>query len=235
MTKIEWTDRTWNPIVGCTKISSGCKNCYAERMAARLATIEQTKYKYLPVVENGKWNGKTYFDESIINKPYEWIQPRKVFVCSMGDLFHEYIPLEWIEQVWSVICDTPNHTYQILTKRADRMLQFTNWTYVPDNVWLGVTVEDQKNTERIDSLIKIQSKVKFISAEPLLEEIKINPFEFGYGGINWVVAGQETGTGKRPFKREWLESLYLQCKEFNVPFFDKKDILGINMKKFPNV
>ena len=265
-TRINWTNQTWNPIIGCTKISEGCKNCYAEKMAFRLTHIENTYY-YGNVVKydqkKPKWNGKTYFNSSALEKPFRWKKPRMIFVCSMSDLFHESTPFEWIEKVWDVMCQTPQHTYQILTKRPERMLEFYKWLgdkcrdygfdsvpsssddpldYIstPDHIWIGVTTENQKQVDkRIPILLEIPAKVRFVSCEPLLSNIDINKwihdsdcminqdgictcYEPREVCIDWVIAGPETGPLKRPMQKEWIENIHQQCKDFDVPFFDKK-------------
>jgi len=265
-TKIEWTDKTWNPIIGCSKISDGCKNCYAEKFANRLSGQFMD---YGLVIDNGKWNGHTVFREKELNKPFHWKKPRMIFVCSMGDLFHESIPHSWIHEVFGVIQNNPNHTFQILTKRPDNALKFFEHLgnvmkngvckidFIPiSNLWIGVTVENDKNLHRIEDLLKIPAKVHFVSAEPLLSEIILSDEEWfnyleGYetqmrsqgnmpmetrietNKIDWVIAGRETGPGARPMKREWIESLYEQSKAAGVPFFDKRDELGLNLKEYP--
>lgn len=198
MTKIEWTEASWNVVVGCSKISPGCDNCYAERMANRLAGMASTGPIYLPVIKNQKphgWNGKTAFSESALTKPLHWKKPRMIFVCSMGDLFHESIPFEWIDKVFAVMALCPQHTFQVLTKRSKRMLEFfdslnqddqyrgkilnldaievdENWPL--PNVWLGVTAEDQQRAdERIPDLLKCPAVKRFVSCEPLLSEINL--------------------------------------------------------------
>lgn len=265
-TKIEWTNETWNPIIGCTKISEGCTNCYAEKFAHRLASKalkdDSSEYfdysgigAYAMVTLDGKWNGKTQIVPKALEKPLHWKKPRMIFVCSMGDLFHESIPFEWIDQVMEIIAMCPQHTFQVLTKRPKRMLEYFDnepgWTTVADeyplpNLWLGVTVENQKHKNRILDLLKCRAKIRFVSCEPLLSEINLYPFLDEYigpsetmhydwlNGLNWVIAGPETGPGKRPMKKEWIELLYNQCQHYKVPFFDKKNILGKNIQQYPN-
>jgi len=208
MTKIEWTNTTWNPIVGCSKKSEGCKNCYAEKMAYRLRCMALSRDSfsnldyYVDTVDDlGNWNGKTYFIENALKKPLHWKKPRMIFVCSMSDLFHENNSFTDILKIWDVMCQTPRHTFQILTKRPERMLEFYKWLgqkvkddgfdsipsnsnnlldYIgtPDHIWIGVTVENQKAAnERIPNLIEIPAKVKFLSCEPLLSSIDLPWFE----------------------------------------------------------
>jgi len=204
-TKIEWTNETWNPIIGCSKISEGCKNCYAEKMACRLASMEHnlSAYDYRYVVDGTeymkpkKWNGKTFFAESQLQKPLKLKKPRKIFVCSMGDLFHESVSFEDILKVYDIFCQCPQHTFQILTKRPERMKLFFIWLAsevkksgldsipsqsrnlfdylsILDNVWLGVTAENQEQAnKRIPILLQTPAKVKFVSVEPMLGEIDL--------------------------------------------------------------
>lgn len=269
-TKIEWTNETWNPVIGCSKISEGCKNCYAEKMAKRIwhMTLHadprrhmMTHLYYSEVLnDNLEWNGKTTLVETALNKPLSWKKPKMVFVCSMGDLFHESVPFEWILDVWDVMVTAHWHTYQILTKRPERALEFTRWFAkesapivgeifpVLPNIWIGVTCENQEQAnKRIPVLLQIPAKKRFISCEPLLGNIDFYEFSDSLPsdinhpwrnepilyGVNWVIAGPETGPVARPIQKEWIENLYNQCKDVNVPFFDKKDVLGLNIKQFP--
>lgn len=234
-TKIEWTNETWNPIVGCSRVSPGCENCYAERMANRLAGMGQEKYK--TVVTDGKWNGATAFDPSVIDKPRDWKKPRMIFVCSMGDLFHELVPFSQILEVLVIAQKCPQHTFQILTKRPDRMREFFT-DYVPyfidllPNVWIGVTAENQmRANERLPILNDIPAAVKFVSVEPMLSNVDLNraledTLKWHVGGlkncISWVICGGESGPGARPLKPEWVRSLRDQCVEVDVPFFFKQ-------------
>lgn len=206
---IEWTEKTWNPTTGCDKISAGCKFCYAEIMALRLKAMGQKKYK----------NG---FDltlhEHELETPYKWKKPSMIFVDSMSDLFHKDIPLEFIQKVFKVMNDTPQHTYQVLTKRADILYKYhsqLNWT---DNIWVGVSVEDEKQLGRIDYLRKTDATLKWVSFEPLINEISSSNLE----DINWAVVGGESGREYRPCKIEWIEKIIEQCKEQNVSVFVKQ-------------
>jgi protein gp37 len=180
MTKIQWTNKTWNPIVGCTKVSEGCQNCYAEKMAARLASMDQGKYMAVIDYKNKKWNGDTAFDHTQLNKPLSWTKPRMIFVCSMGDLFHESISFSQILEVIFVTHKCPQHTFQILTKRPERMREFfTEWKPNPfymsmKNVWLGVTAENQEQADkRIPVLLQIPAAIRFVSIEPMLEPVDL--------------------------------------------------------------
>jgi len=211
-TKIEWTEQTWNPTTGCTKISPGCKHCYAETMAARLQAMGARGY------ENG-------FKLSILPErlaePLKRRKPTMYFVNSMSDLFHNGISFEFLDQVFDVIRRTPQHTYQILTKRAATMRKYFNQgsRVVPDNVWLGVSVENRKyGLPRIDDLRKIKASIRFLSVEPLLEDIG----EIDLTDIHWVIVGGESGPKARPMKREWVEAIKEQCIEQDVAFFFKQ-------------
>ena len=210
MSKIEWTEQTWNPVTGCTKISPGCKHCYAEVMAKRLQAMGTPGYK----------NGfKLSLLPERLSQPYKRKKPTMYFVNSMSDLFQEEVPFEFIEKVMRVIEETPLHTYQILTKRSVRMREFYETRVVPDNVWLGVSVEDQKyGKPRIPDLQAIKSKTRFLSIEPLLEnlgKIRLN-------GIHWVIVGGESGCGARPMEEEWVLCLRNQCEGAGVDFFFKQ-------------
>ena len=210
MSKIEWTEQTWNPVTGCTKISPGCKHCYAEVMAKRLQAMGTPGYK----------NGfKMSLLPERLFQPYKRKKPTMYFVNSMSDLFQEEVPFEFIEKVMRVIEETPLHTYQILTKRSARMREFYETRVVPDNVWLGVSVEDQKyGKPRIPDLQAIKSKTRFLSIEPLLEnlgKIRLN-------GIHWVIVGGESGCGARPMEEEWVLRLLDQCEGAGVDFFFKQ-------------
>ncbi len=215
--KIEWTESTWNPVTGCRKISAGCKNCYAERMAKRLKAMGKYQYR----------NGfEITIHPQVLNKPYGWQKPRVIFVNSMSDLFLEDIPLEFIKSVFRVMNDCSQHTFQILTKRPGKALEIAddlNWT---DNIWIGATVENSRCRFRIAELRKIPAKVKFLSIEPLLGAIPRLPLS----DIDWVIVGGESGPHARPIKPEWIRQIRDRCLKFNVPFFFKQ-WGGINKKK----
>ncbi len=208
--KIEWTEQTWNPTAGCSKISAGCKNCYAETMAIRLQAIGVRGY------ENG-------FRFSIVperlNEPLKRKKPTVYFVNSMSDLFHEYMPESYLNQIFEVIEKTPQHTYQILTKRANKMYAYFKGKQIPQNVWLGVTVENKKEgLPRIDYLRQLKASVLFLSAEPLLEDLG----EIDLSNIDWVIVGGESGPKARPMEKEWVINLKRQCDEKNIAFFFKQ-------------
>ena len=210
MTKIEWTDESWNPVTGCTKCSPGCENCYAERMAPRLQKMSPQKYR------NGF--GVTLHLEEL-KKPLSWKKPRKIFLCSMGDLFHKNVPSEFIIQVMHTIAQTPWHTYQILTKRPERMLFFSRSSFLPSNIWAGVTIENRDVLEeRLIPLTRITGvDVRFVSCEPLLEFIN-----FDLSQIDWLICGGETGPNARPMNPDWARHLRDQCKLYDIPFFFKQ-------------
>lgn len=208
--KIEWTEKTWNPVVGCTKISAGCKNCYARAMALRLKAMGTKGYE--------KGFSLNMRPEKL-NEPITRKVPTVFFVNSMSDLFHEKIPFEFIDQVFNTIENAPQHTFQILTKRAKRMAEYFNFRQPPKNAWLGVTVENKKSgIPRIDYLREISATILFLSVEPLLEDLG----EINLNNINWVIVGGESGTNARPMKPEWVDSIRIQCEEADVAFFFKQ-------------
>lgn len=208
--KIEWTEMTWNPVTGCTKISPGCKFCYAETLSHRLMAMGTTGY------QNG-------FQLSLLPERLEQPKLRKQptiwFVNSMSDLFHEKVPFPFVERVIETVIDTPQHIYQILTKRPKRMARFFEKRSVPANAWLGVSVEDKKyGLPRIDELRNIDAQIRFLSIEPLLQDIG----KLDLTGINWVILGGESGAKARPMKQEWAQSVRDQCAKYDVAFFFKQ-------------
>lgn len=207
--KIEWTEATWNPSVGCNKVSAGCKFCYAEVMARRLKAMKTPGYE-----DGFKF---TILPERL-DMPKKILKPTKFFVNSMSDLFHEKMPYEFLDQVFETIRQTPRHQYQILTKREKVLSDYFQKRAVPDNVWLGVTVEIAKKKNRIDILRNIDAKIRFLSIEPLLEDIG----ELNLEGIHWVIVGGESGNKARPMKQEWAVDIQKQCDEQNVHFFFKQ-------------
>lgn len=210
ISKIEWTEQTWNPTVGCTKISPGCKHCYAETMSKRLTAMGTPGY------ENGF--ALTLLPERL-NDPIKRKKPTVYFVNSMSDLFHERVPDAYIDRVFEVIAQTPHHTYQILTKRAARMARYFRTRSVPTNAWLGVSVEDRKyGVPRIDYLRKVPATIRFLSVEPLLADVG----ELNLKDIHWVIVGGESGPKARPMKTEWAEAVREQCQEQGVAFFFKQ-------------
>src|SRR5581483_8168946 len=219
-TSIEWTDATWNPVAGCTVLSPGCTNCYAMRMAARLDAMSMPKYRGLTRKSGRRsvWTGKVRLDRTALEVPRRWRKPRKIFVNSMSDLFHEAVPAEFVADVWSVIETTPQHTYQILTKRPERMLEVTRSLPVLKNVWLGTSVESSDFVGRIDTLRKIRASIKFVSFEPLLSSVA----NANLGGIQWAIVGGESGPRARPMAKGWVDEIEAMCREFDVAFFFKQ-------------
>lgn len=208
-TKIEWTDKTWNPITGCSKKSTGCMHCYAEVMARRLKAMGQEKYA----------NGfAVTLHERCLEEPLTWRGNHNIFVCSMSDIFHENVPFEFIDKMFDVIKCTPQHRYQILTKRAERMAEYFETHSVPNNVWLGVTVEAQSSRFRIDHLRNLPASVKFLSCEPLVEDLG----ELDLNGIDWVIVGGESGPQARPMKEEWALNIMRQVEAQGACFFFKQ-------------
>lgn len=208
-TKIEWTDKTWNPITGCTKKSAGCTHCYAEVMTHRLKAMHLAKY------ENGF---ELTLHEDELEQPLKWRGTHNIFVCSMSDIFHESVPFEFIDKIIEVIGKTPQHRYQILTKRAERMAEYFKNKPIPANVWLGVTVECRDTKYRIDYLRDLSASVKFLSCEPLLEDLE----KLNLHGIDWVIVGGESGLKARPMKEEWVLNIKGQVEKQNVAFFFKQ-------------
>jgi protein gp37 len=209
-TKIEWTEATWNPTTGCNKVSAGCKNCYAETMAFRLKAMGTKGY------EDGF---KFTIHPSRLIQPLNRKKPTKYFVNSMSDLFHEDCNFEYIDRIIDVIKKTPRHTYQILTKRAHIMYEYFRDKEIPNNIWLGVTVEDRKSgIPRIEYLRKLNVKIRFLSVEPLLEDLG----NVDFTNIQWVIVGGESGHKARPMKEEWAVNVRKQCEKYNSLFFFKQ-------------
>jgi protein gp37 len=234
---IEWTNSTWNPVVGCRKVSAGCKNCYAERMAKRLCAMARAAQSrgrspgraanYLHVVDrDGHWNGRVFLDDSAVTDPLGWAKPRMIFVNSMSDLFHEDVPLGFIQAVFDVMHRCPQHIFQILTKRphiAARYSERLAWT---PNIWMGTTVENATVTHRIRDLRATPARIKFLSLEPLLGPIGRVPLS----GIDWVIVGGESGPGARPMNIEWVRPIRDRCVARGVSFFFKQ-WGGVNKKR----
>jgi len=207
--KIEWTETTWNPSTGCTKISAGCTNCYAEVMTRRLHAMGIEKYKE-------GFNLACHYNELLL--PYTWKKPRIIFVNSMSDLFHEKMPYDFIKAVFKVMNECTQHTFQVLTKRADILEKYhalLDWT---PNIWMGVSVESNKVTSRIDSLRKVPACVRFLSIEPLISEIP----NLDLTDIDWVIVGGESGQKSRPIKEEWVIDIKNQCEREQIAFFFKQ-------------
>ncbi|OHB63106.1 MAG: hypothetical protein A2Y76_04905 [Planctomycetes bacterium RBG_13_60_9] len=207
--KIEWTECTWNPVTGCTKISPGCLNCYAERMARRLRAMGQPNYR----------NGfRLTLHPQTLELPLRWRRPRMIFVNSMSDLFHQDVPLDFILKVFDVMQRTSQHRFQILTKRSDRLAELSPRLPWPDNVWMGVTVENNDYTFRIEDLKRTGASVKFISFEPLLAPIP----HIALDSIDWAIVGGESGPGARPMRHDWVADIRDRCLAENIPFFFKQ-------------
>ncbi len=208
-TKIEWTDKTWNPITGCTRVSQGCAHCYAEVMTRRLNAMGINKYS----------NGfNVTLHEDCLDEPLKWKQSHTIFVCSMSDLFHKDVPFDFIDKVMHVIRITPQHRYQLLTKRAERMAEYFCSREVPQNVWLGVTVEAQSSKSRIEYLRGIEAPIRFLSCEPLIEDLG----ELNLDNIDWVIVGGESGPQARPMKEKWVLSIQEQTEKSGSAFFFKQ-------------
>lgn len=218
--RIEWTEATWNPVAGCSILSPGCTNCYAMRLAARLAVMGQNKYAGTTRLTGGraKWNGKVNTDPSSLDIPRRWKRGRLIFVNSMSDLFHEAVPLEFIQSVFKVMEETPQHTYQVLTKRAERLEAISGKLRWPRNVWMGVSVESQAYVCRIDNLRRTKARVKFLSLEPLLSALD----DLDLRKVDWVIVGGESGPGARPMPQDWVLSIRNQCTDARVPFHFKQ-------------
>jgi protein gp37 len=219
-TSIEWTDATWNPVAGCTVISPGCTNCYAMRMAARLDAMGIKKYRSLTRKSGRRavWTGKIRLDQKALMIPAAWKKPRRIFVNSMSDLFHESVPAEFVGAVWSAMQAAPQHTYQVLTKRPDRMADLTKKLPTLKNVWLGASVENSDYLYRIDDLRKVKAAVRFISFEPLLGSVaRANLF-----GVHWAIVGGESGPRSRMMREEWVAEIEALCRKAKTAFFFKQ-------------
>ena len=208
---IEWTEMTWNPVTGCSKVSPGCLNCYAERMSRRLHAMGAARYAH---------GFELTTHDDALDAPLHWKAPRKVFVNSMSDLFHRDVPLAFIHRVFDVMKQCPQHQFQILTKRSQRLRSLAAASALewPANVWMGVSVEDQKRARRALDLAQVPAHVRFLSVEPLLGPIEELPLE----GIHWVIVGGESGPGARPMQPQWVDDILAQCRAHDVPFFFKQ-------------
>ena len=215
--EIEWTNSTWNPITGCTKISAGCKHCYAERMAKRLKAMGQPNYR----------NGfEVTLHPDALSLPLSWKKPQTIFVNSMSDLFHEDVPLTFIQDIFRVMNEASWHQFQILTKRPERLVEENKKLLWAENIWMGVSVENDDNKYRIDLLRETDAHIKFISFEPLIGPV----INCNLEGIDWAIVGGESGPGARPLDRQWVIDIRNSCKKMHVPFFFKQ-WGGVNRKK----
>ena len=207
--KIEWTEATWNPVTGCSKISEGCAHCYAERMARRLHAMGNPRYK----------NGfKVTLHHDLIEAPLKWNKPRIIFVNSMSDLFHKDVPLSFIKRIFKTMEAAHWHTFQVVTKRSERLAELAPKLPWPENIWAGVTVESSKYTYRLEDLATVPAAVRFVSMEPLLTPIR----DFPKKGLNWVIVGGESGPGARPMPEKWVKGIRSECKGRKIPFFFKQ-------------
>ncbi|MFA6242717.1 MAG: phage Gp37/Gp68 family protein [Candidatus Hydrogenedentales bacterium] len=208
-TRIEWTEATWNPVTGCTKVSAGCKHCYAERMAKRLQAMGVPQYR----------DGfKLTLQEEGLDLPRQWKKSRLIFVNSMSDLFHKDVPLEFIQRVFAVMNECGQHRFQVLTKRPENAAAYASQLRWTPNIWMGTSVENRRVLGRIDHLKKIPAQVRFLSLEPLLGPLPGLPLD----GIHWVIVGGESGPGARAMKEEWVTDIQQQCVHARVPFFFKQ-------------
>ena len=208
-TSIEWTDATWNPVTGCTKISPGCKHCYAERMARRLLAMGQPRYR----------NGfKVTLQPDVLELPLKWRLPRTIFVNSMSDLFHRDVPDSYIQKCFAVMEQAPQHTFQVLTKRPERVAEMSGKLPWTPNIWMGTSIENQDYVHRANTLAKIPAAVRFLSIEPLLGAVGRLPLD----RIRWVIVGGESGPGARPIEEAWILAIKDACEDAGVPFFFKQ-------------
>lgn len=221
-TQIEWTDATWNPVAGCTVVSAGCTHCYAMEMARRLEAMRVSKYEGLTRKSGGRtvWKGIVREDPDLLTIPLRWRKPRKIFVNSMSDLFHEQVSDAFILEVWQVMRDTPHHHYQILTKRPERMARVVSELIddVLPNVWLGTSVEDSEVVHRIEHLRAVPAAIRFISFEPLIGPVG----DVDLTDIHWAIVGGESGRNARPIREEWIDEIHDQCALFETAFFFKQ-------------
>ena len=206
---IEWTELTWNPTTGCSKYSNGCKYCYAEIMSKRLQAMGVEKYR-------DAFEVRIHPDQLLL--PYKWKTPKIVFVNSMSDLFHNEVPANFIKRVFSIMNDNPQHVFQVLTKRAERLVELSAELVWTDNIWMGVSVEDTSVTHRVDRLRETSAHIKFLSCEPLLGPLP----GLNLDGINWLIVGGESGTRPRPMREDWVFDIQRQCEEQDVKFFFKQ-------------
>ncbi|MFI4936175.1 MAG: DUF5131 family protein [Caulobacterales bacterium] len=219
-TSIEWTDATWNPVAGCTVLTAGCTNCYAMRMAARLDAMGASKYHGLTRKSGHRyvWTGAVALDAEALNAPHGWRKPRLIFVNSMSDLFQDAVPTDFIQRVWETMAATPQHTYQILTKRPERMAELSATLPLLQNVWLGTSVENSNVLSRLDHLRTTQAAVRFVSFEPLIGSVAGADLT----DIHWAIVGGESGPRARPMLEDWIDEIYEQCEDGGAAFFFKQ-------------
>ena len=217
---IEWTDATWNPVAGCTVLTAGCTNCYAMRMAARLASMGTPKYQGLTRKSGERyvWTGAVALDDATVDAPRGWRKPKLIFVNSMSDLFQDAVPNEFIKRVWATMAATPQHTYQILTKRPDRMATLSAELPLLRNVWLGTSVENAEVLGRLNDLRATRSTIRFVSFEPLIGSVA----DADLKNIDWAIVGGESGPRSRPMREEWIDEIYERCEDAGTAFFFKQ-------------
>ena len=219
MSTIEWTEMTWNPVTGCVKVSQGCKHCYAERMAKRLHAMGSDRYKNV---------FKPTLHEDLVDLPKRWKKPRTIFVNSMSDLFQDSVPDDFIRRVFATMEECSQHTFQILTKRSERLRSIAAQIDWPPNVWMGVSIEDSRVLSRVDDLRKVPAAIRFLSCEPLIGSLA----GIDLTNIHWVIVGGESGPYARPMQIEWVREIFRACRKADVPFFFKqwggvrKDLTG---------
>ena len=225
---IEWTEATWNPVAGCTILSPGCTNCYAMRMAARLEAMGTAKYKGLTRKSGGRavWTGAVTLDRPSLEMPQTWRKPRMIFVNSMSDLFQDAVPGTFVAEVWRAMAAAPQHTFQILTKRPDRMAVLCRSLPLLPNVWLGVSVESAAYFSRLDELRETRAAVRFVSLEPLLSSVA----DVDLRSVDWAIVGGESGPRARPMKEEWVREIRAACHKYGTAFFFKQ-WGGLNKKR----
>lgn len=217
-TSIEWTEVTWNPTTGCDRVSAGCDNCYALAMAKRLKSMGSARYQQDGDPRTSGPGFALTVHPDALDQPYRWRGRRTVFVNSMSDLFHAKVPLSFVRQVFEVISDTPQHTYQVLTKRSARLPKMADKLPWPKNLWLGVSVENNDHLNRVDHLRQVPAAVRFLSCEPLLGPLD----DLDVAGIGWVITGGESGPRARPLQPEWVRDIRDRCVRAGVPFFHKQ-------------
>lgn len=220
-TQIEWTDATWNPVAGCTAVSAGCTNCYAMQMARRLEAMGVKKYAGLTRLSGKRavWTGAVNEDQTALSIPERWSKPRKIFVNSMSDLFHEDVSDDFIAAVWEVMARTPRHSYQILTKRPERMAAVaTSLGGILPNVWLGTSVESAEVVDRIAILRQVPAVIRFVSFEPLIGPVG----NVDLSGVDWAIVGGESGKGARPIREQWIDEIHESCAASGTSFFFKQ-------------
>ena len=219
--KIGWTNETWNPVIGCKAVSEGCRNCYAETIAAGFASKGINHYGDVANSTTGKWRGNAKYIPERLGKPKQWKKPKMIFVCSMSDLFHPDVPDSALAEIFGVMRETNQHQYQVLTKRPERVVEVQGWLDIPPHVWIGTSIENNKVLHRVEELRQIKADIRFLSCEPLLEDISVD-LKKHIGYVHWVIVGGESGPNHRPMEYQWVHNLYIECQIREVPFFFKQ-------------